>query len=164
MPRPPRAASAQLTPGQANYVLQRLIRDRRVSASDIQRYVGDMHTEIRELEQRLSALRDAAQAAPAAAAAPAARRRGRPARAAAAAPAAKESGAQASAPSKKGGRRRRRAAAELTPEQQASRQLQGKYLALVRQIPKSKRAYFGNVAREKGRDVAIKEMTAAIKK
>lgn len=160
MPRPPRAGAPQLTPGQANYVLQRLIRDRRVSSSDIQRYVADMHTEIRDLEQRLNALRDAAQvaAAPAAAAAPARRRRGRPARNNAAA-----TPASAEAPAAAKGRRRRRAAA-LTPEQQASRKLQGKYLALVRRIPVAKRGYFSKLAREKGREAAIKEMSAVINK
>lgn len=48
--------------------------------------------------------------------------------------------------------------AASTPEQLASRQLQGRYLALVRQLPESKRKFFAKVAKEKGREAAIREM------
>ena len=52
----------------------------------------------------------------------------------------------------------------ITPEQLASRQLQGRYLALIRQIPSAKRAAFQKTAKEKGREAAIKEMQSSIGK
>lgn len=61
-------------------------------------------------------------------------------------------------PAKRGGKRGRKGGANITPEQLASRQLQGRYLALVRGFPESRRTYFAKVAKEKGREAAIKEM------
>jgi hypothetical protein len=46
----------------------------------------------------------------------------------------------------------------LSPEVVASRQLQGRYLALIRQVPKSKRAAFSKMAKEHGREAAVKAM------
>ena len=147
MPRP-RQSTVKLTPGQACYVLDRMIAERRVSAGEVSRYVGDMQREIGELERRLQSLRAASGGG---GAAPAVRgRRGRP-------PAAQK-GAAVAAPRK----RRRRAA--ITPEQLASRQLQGRYLGLIRQIPASKRGQYQKIAKDKGREAAIKEMTSALKK
>jgi hypothetical protein len=142
-----------------------------------------MQREINDLERRLEALRAASSGASsgggmsAGAAAPAARRRGRPpgsgrgpgrppgrpagrppGRPAAAAPA-----AAAAAPAAKGGRRRRGRTA-ITPEQLASRQLQGRYLGLIRQIPASRRAQYQRVAKERGREAAIREMQDTLKK
>lgn len=150
MARPRNKPVSDFTPGQASYVLNRLMQDRRISASDVNRYVSDMSREIDDLEKKLAALRAAhgAGSTPSAAPARRGRRPGRPA-AAAAAPAAKASA--------KGGRRRGRKSA-ITPEQVASRKLQGRYLGLVRQFPPNKRAYFAKVARDKGREAAIKEM------
>ncbi len=133
----------QLTPGQANYVLQRLVSDRRISQGELNRYVAEMHREIADLEQRLQSLRDAAGSAQ--------RRPGRPARAAA-------------APAMPGAGRARRRKARLTPEQAASRKLQGRYLGLIRQIPASRRPQYQKIAKEKGREAAIKEMTSALGK
>ena len=164
MARPPRQYKGSLSPGQAQYVLERLITERRVSAGDIEGYVAQMGREISDLEQRLQRLRDAAGPAAAAAVIGAAagvagaaiarrgRKRGRPGRPPGRPPAAK-SGA-AAAPAKRGRRRR----SSITPEQLASRQLQGRYLALVRQFPATRRAHFAKVAKEKGREAAIKEM------
>ena len=156
MPRPRKSSSSsghQLSPGHASYVLQRLIADRRVSAADVQRYAGDINREISDLERRLQELR-AAGSAVLAAAAP--RRRGRPPGrpAAAAAAVAVTTGRR--------GRRRRRAA--ITAEQSASRQLQGKYLSLIRQIPASRRAQYSRIAKERGREAAIRELQAAVNK
>jgi len=109
----------------AQDILQQLIRDGRISAADINRY-----REIRQLEQRLQALRGGVVA----------RRRGRPAG--------------------QGGGRKRTSA--LTSEQRASRQLQGRYLALVRQIPAGRRARFGQIAKEKGREAAIRAMQGEV--
>ena len=133
----PRAALPQLSPGQATYVLERMIADRRVSAKDVSRYVSEMQREIDELENRLERLRQATGGA-----APAARR-GRPAGAAKA----------------QRGRRRR-----VTAEQEASRKLQGRYLGLIRQIPASRRGPFQRTAKEKGREAAIKDLVSALGK
>lgn len=168
MARPPRQYTGSLSPGQASYVLERLIAERKISANDIERYVAEMSSEISTLEARLQKLRDAAGPAVAAAigvvagAAAAAvrgrkrgrpgRKPGRPARAAAEAPA-------AAAGTKRRGRKR----AAITSEQRASRQLQGRYLALVRQFAPARRAAFAKIAKEKGREAAIKEMQDARK-
>lgn len=66
--------------------------------------------------------------------------------------------AATASPAKRGGKRGRKGGANITPEQLASRQLQGRYLALVRGFPESRRTYFAKVAKEKGREAAIKEM------
>ena len=142
MARPKSSSRPQLTPGQASYVLDRLIGDRRVSAGEVSRYVNDMAREIQELQQRLESLR----AANGGGGAPALRRRpGRPA----------DSGAP---------RGRRRAKTAVTAERRASQQLQGRYLGLIRQIPKTKRAQYQKLAKEKGREAAIREMSSTLGK
>ena len=186
MPRPRLNAPApQLSAGQASYVLDRLIADRRISAADVSRCVGDMHREISDLESRLQNLRASAGAASSSAPAPARRGPGRPPgrpagrppgrppgsgrgpgrppgsanKAAAAAPSAAPAAAGATqAPAK----RRRRS--RITPEQLASRQLQGRYLGLIRQIPASRRAGFQKIAKDRGREAAINEMRSVLKK
>ena len=163
VPRPRQSASSpSLSSGQASYVIDRMISDRRVSPGEIIRYVNEMQREIDELEKRLQALRAAAGGGSAMPSAAPARRRGRPpgsrnrAKAAAPAPAAAAGGA-------KGGRRRRRRSA-ITAEQLASRQLQGRYLGLIRQIPASRRGQYQRTAKEKGREAAIKDMQSALGK
>lgn len=120
-----------LSASDAKQILQDLIRDGKVLATDIARSL-----EIRKLEERLQALRGGI------------RRRGR--RAATAVKAAA------------GGRKRRQR--PLTAQQRASRQLQGRYLGLIRQIPASGRARYAKIAKDKGRESAIKEMQSALKK
>jgi len=157
------SSGGALTPGQSTYVLERMIAERRISPGEVNRYVSDMHREIGDLERRLQSLRAASVGSggvSAAAAAPAPRRRGRPPgspnKAAAAAPS-----APAKASAAKGGARRRSA---ITPEQLASRQLQGRYLGLIRQIAASKRGGYQRTAKEKGREAAIRDMQDALKK
>ncbi|HEX2834526.1 MAG TPA: hypothetical protein VHW00_16055 [Thermoanaerobaculia bacterium] len=182
MPRPKSNPSpSPLSPGQAAYVLDQLIKERRVSQGEISRYVSDMGREITDLEARLQRLREAhggsSSSSSASAAAPAAARRGPgrppgggakgpgrrpgrpgrpPGRPAAAAPAA----AAANAAGNKGGAKKggRKSAAAITAEQLASRQLQGRYLSLVRQFPEKKRGDYAKIAKEKGREAAIKAM------
>ncbi len=178
MPRPRlNIPPPQLSAGQASYVLDCLIADRRISASEVNRYVSDMHREISDLESRLQTLRaHAGVAAPAAATSGATtgkrrgrppgrppgsgKRRGRPPgsgnKAAAPAPPMAAPLAAAVAPVK----RRRRA--RITPEQLASRQLQGRYLGLIRQIPASRRGQFQKIAKEAGREAAINAMKSAV--
>jgi uncharacterized protein YdbL (DUF1318 family) len=57
-----------------------------------------------------------------------------------------------------------RAGKAITPKQLASRQLQGRYLGLIRQIPASKREKFQQLAKKKGREAAIREMADTLKK
>jgi hypothetical protein len=154
-PRKDLSESFDLTHGQAHYVLGRLIGDRRISAAEVRRYLGEMHREIEKLEERLHSLRTAAGGAIASAVQKIRRGPGRPAAAAVAAVAAPEGGKR---------RRRRRRSSALTPEQRASRQLQGRYLGLIRQIPASRRAQFAKIAKEKGREAAIRDMQSAINK
>jgi hypothetical protein len=143
------SAPHDLTPGQASYVLQRLIGDRRITRTDLQRYANDMRREIGELEERLRSLREATGGAirSAVQAITPGRRRGRP------------PGSGTDGAAKK---RRRRAA--LTPEQAESRKLQGRYLGLIRQIPATRRAQYKKIVKEKGREAAIKEMLSALNK
>ena len=190
MPRPRKNATgrSELSAGQASYVLDRLIRDRQISQYDVQRYVNDMGREIDDLQRRLDSLRQAhgsSAGAGAGAAAPARRRGrpgrppgrpgrppgrpgrppGRPGRPPGRPPASASAAAPAAAPAKAAkaakGRKRR---STLSPEQLASRQLQGRYLALIRQIPANKRGQYAKTAKEKGREAAIKEMQENIKK
>jgi hypothetical protein len=69
----------------------------------------------------------------------------------------------ASAPSGGAKRGRKSAKASITAGQLASRQLQGRYLALVRQFPENRRAQYAKTAKEKGREAAIQEMQDALK-
>ena len=144
MARPRKSSSQQkLSPGQASYVLDRLIGDRRVSRADVQRYVNDMHREIGDLERRLQSLREATGNAIRSAihALTPGKRRGRPP-----------------------GTGKKRKSAKITAEQLASRQLQGRYLGLIRQIPASKRGTYQKIAKDRGREAAIKEMMITLKK
>jgi hypothetical protein len=175
VPRPrSNQSTPNLSPGQASYVLERLIADRRVSAGEINRYVSDMHQEIDSLTQRLESLRSAAggsygSGGGAASGGAAPRRRpGRPP----GRPRASESGAGAqggegAATGRRGragsGGGRRRSSA-LTAEQLASRQLQGRYLGLIRQIPASKRGQYQKIAKEQNREAAIKAMQEVLHK
>ncbi len=174
MPRP--TGSSPLSPGQAAYVVDRLIRDRRLSPGEVNRYISEMGREISDLEKRLQSLREAhggGYSGGGAAPEPARRgpgrpkgyrpgrppgRPGRPGR-----PPGRPPAQTAAAPAKAAGKRGRRRSA-ITPEQLASRQLQGRYLALVRQFPASRRANFAKTAKEKGREAAIREMQDSLKK
>ena len=139
-----------------------MISDRRVSAGEIIRYVNEMQHEIEELERRLQALRAAAGGGGMArASAPARRRRGRPPGSRNRPKAAASTPAPAAVA---GGRKRRRRRSAITAEQLASRQLQGRYLGLIRQIPASRRGQYQRTAKEKGREAAIKEMQSALGK
>ncbi len=187
-PRKNAGEGSALSSGQAAYVLDRLISERRISQGEISRYVSEMSQEISQLEQRLARLREAAGPAAAALAGIAAgiaggaiarRRRRGPGRPPGR-PAAKRgpgrppskrgpgrppsSASTAASSESKGGAKRRRRRSNITPEQLASRQLQGRYLALVRQFAASRRPSFAKIAKEKGREAAIREMQDSLKK
>jgi hypothetical protein len=139
-------------------VLERIIADRRVSAGDVNRYIGDLGREITDLERRLQTLRAAGGGSTGGGSAP--RRRGRPP----GRPAGSSASSSGAAAAAKPRRRRRRRSRSITAEQSASRQLQGKYLSLIRQIPASRRGQYSRIAKEKGREAAIRELQGAIKK
>lgn len=111
-----------------------MVGDRRVSAADVNRYAADMQREISALEERLQSLRSAVSAS------------------------------SAMLPARRGPGRPRRRARTLTPEQRASRQLQGRYLGLIRQIPANRRAQYAKIVKERGREAAIKEIKGALNK
>jgi O6-methylguanine-DNA--protein-cysteine methyltransferase len=142
MARPRKTLAApSLSPGEASYVIERLVADRRIASSDVTRYVGLMHQEIVDLEQRLHTLRTAA------------------------------TGTTASHTSSASGvtsipavTPRRRARKTASPEVQASRQLQGRYVSLIRQIPKYKRVQYQQIAKKRGREAAVTEMRRALGK
>jgi len=181
VPRPRKDSSggSSLSPGQASYVLDRMIAERRISLGEVNRYISEIHREISDLEARLSSLRSASGASAAAPSRgpgrPRGRRPGRPpgrpgrppgrppaaASAPAAAPAAPRRGRPPGGGVKRG---RKRGGAALSPEQLASRQLQGRYLGLIRQIPASRRGQYQKTAKERGREAAIKEMQSALGK
>src|SRR5439155_17287234 len=115
--------SSRVSASDAQQLLQDLMREGRISTADINRY-----REIRQLEERLQALRGGGGG---------------------------RSSARGGAPQLAGGKRRR---SRITAQQLASRQLQGRYLGLIRQIPASQRPRYAKVARDRGREAAIKEM------
>ena len=121
----------------------------RLSMAAVRRYLGDLQQEIVKLEQRLLSLRSASNSGTAFRAGR--RRPGRP-------PA-----AESAKPAGGGGRRRRRGG-PLSAQQRASRQLQGRYLGLIRQIPATRRAQYTRIAKERGREAAIREMQSVLNK
>jgi hypothetical protein len=61
-PTPPDVALGReepldVTPGQAQWVVERLLAERRISAKDVSQYLDDMLGEIRDIERRLVSLR-----------------------------------------------------------------------------------------------------------
>src|SRR3954452_2992691 len=191
MPRPRLNAQApQLSHGQAAYVLERLVADRRVSPGEVSRYVSDMHREISDLETRLNTLRTHAGAStgtgsgtgtsssggfgarrgpgrppgrpPGSGVTTSGKRRGRPpgSKNVASSASAASTGTASAASAPAAGKRRRRA--RITPEQLASRQLQGRYLGLIRQIPANKRGQYQKIAKDSGREAAINAMKSAV--
>lgn len=120
-----------ITPDQAHYILSRLVEDGRLSNAEVKSYLKGVEDEIRQLESRLSQLRGAY--------------------------------GRKSAPT--GGAPRRNAATpkrkrNVTPEQLASRQLQGQYMSLIRQFPPEKREQFKSLSKKEGREAAVRRMKA----
>lgn len=136
MPRP--AKKISLSPGQSAYVVERALTDRKLTSSDVDRYLRSMRDEISALEQRLSALRNAVV---------------EPVRRAV---------EEVRTTITKRRRRVRRKA--LTAERQASQQLQGQYLGYLRQIPERQRDRFKKMARDVGREKTIAEMKKTLGK
>jgi hypothetical protein len=146
MARPKKSVSRSWAPSQAVFILERALKDRKLSAADIKRYVGTMADEIRELEERLASLKDAAVKSVKRVFA---------------------RGAEVPVPHVKARlprKGRKRAKSVVSAERRASQQLQGQYLGLIRQIPKTKRAFYQKVSKAKGREEAIAAMKKALGK
>lgn len=60
----PEELRMDVTPGQAQWVIERLIAERRISARDVSQYLDNMQGEIRDIERRLASLREAAGSGP----------------------------------------------------------------------------------------------------
>lgn len=148
MPAKAKAVSA-ISGGQAQYVLRRLIEERRITAKDVERHAGEMQREIAALEERLRMLREVADEAPVGRG----RRRERDG----------TSSEEAAEPRRRRkGRRRRKQ--NLSPERRAALQLQGRYMALIRKIPARKQSQYKKLLRTKGKEAAIKAMQQATSK
>jgi hypothetical protein len=127
-----------VTAGQAQWILERLLAERRISQQDVQRYVADIDREIQDLERRLTVLRAATGNQPLASTAP---------RSAVATP-------------KKGKRRPGR------PKKSAGhpRGIAGTLAVLLRSIPAAEHAAIATIRADKGVKAAISAARAAVKK
>lgn len=119
-------ARMDVTPGQAQWVIERLIADRRISAKDVSAYLADMQREIRDIEERLAGLREAAGKAPVASSAP-----------------------RSAAPTRK--TRKRRAGGKKGHP----RGIAGTLAVLLRSIPAAEHAAISAIRAEKGIKAAI---------
>ena len=135
-----RAASPDLTAGQAQYVVRRILADRKVTISLIRQYLGELDSEIATLAQQLEILRAASGGG-------ASRRSSRAGSG--------EGGASTGAP------RRRR---NLSPERRESLRLQGHYLALIRQVPARQRPQYKEMVEKRGKEAAIAALRRAVGK
>jgi hypothetical protein len=162
-----------LSPGQASYVLERLRQARQVTAAEIRGYVADMAREIRDLEERLRRLRDAAGTTIAERAitnvgngSPATLRsskRGRPTRVRSITPSNAPQTAVPSAAAAQPAPKRTKRKFTVTPAVLASREIQGRYLPLLNKFTGKRKEQFAKTAKEKGREAAIDAMEAALR-
>jgi hypothetical protein len=135
----------ELPPAEAKFILEALYRDGHLSRKILDEYRARFGSEVQSLEARLAHLKaltagalPAAAGAAVALAAPVAVRGVRKARAA-----------------------RKGKVADTSPERVATRKLQGRYLGLLRQIPKAMKKRFGRDAiASKGKEAVVGEMQA----
>lgn len=139
MARKARFPSLSLT--QAGFVLEKLIDEGKVAATDVRRHLGSIGSEISNLEKRLSELRDAMPGSVK-----------HPVRAARSA---------RKTLTKVAKKVRKRA---LSAQAKASQQIQGQYLGYMRQIKKTARAKYKAISKELGRVEAIAAMKKALGK
>jgi hypothetical protein len=133
MPKP-QHANRRPTPGEALYVLDRLVKTRRVTEREIAAIVDDMHREMETIEHRLAELY-AATGHDTSTATGRSRGAGHATRT-----------------------RRRRT---VTPELDRSRRIQGEYMGLIRHLHGQARERIKKLAEEQGREAAIKAMRSA---
>jgi hypothetical protein len=136
----PQPTRRRVTAGEALYVLDRLIKERRLKASEVAQLVAEMHREIEELERRLATLREATGSARTSQIPKGSRAR-------------RDQSAQTEQPRR-----------VVTPELAKSRRLQGEYMGLIRHIQGPARARMKKLAGDQGREAAIKAMRASLTK
>lgn len=138
----------EIPPGEASFILEAMVLDGRINPKLLDEYRRRYLDEIKTIEARLARLRDlgapalsAVLGAAAVAVAPAVGR-----------------AARRAAPKVRA--RVRKAAAKLTPERMKTRELQGRYLGLMRQIPRPvvKQKFGKDAIKEKGKEAVIVEM------
>lgn len=156
------SAVEDLSPGQAQYVLGRIIHDKKVRAREISKYLKEMDREIKDLENRLSSLKGARdQARPGA---------GRSARASSSGKTRKRSRKRTAAASKAKSKSKARAGKAkhsrkaTTPQARKSRQLQGQYISLIKRFPTKDRDKYKALAADKGREEAVNRMKSDLDK
>jgi hypothetical protein len=130
-----KSAAIAVTPSQAKWIVERLISDRRISAADVRRLMGDLADEIATIELRLASLRDAAE--PFRASSPESRRAG-----------------QTAKTKKRAGRQKKGHV----------RGIAGTLAVLLRVIPAAEHAAIAAIRADKGIKAAIKAAQAAVKK
>jgi hypothetical protein len=130
-------ARMDVTPGQAQWIVERLLADRKISQQDVQRYVADMGREIQDIERRLASLREAAGSGPMASSAPRSE-----------APAAKTRKRRPGRPKKRAGH---------------PRGIAGTLAVLLRSVPAAEHAFIAAVRADKGIQAAISAAQAAVK-
>ncbi|MGZ5493146.1 MAG: hypothetical protein ACXW3E_06545 [Thermoanaerobaculia bacterium] len=136
-----KARFPSLSSTQASYVLEKLIHEGKVAAADISRHLGSIGSEIRNLEKRLSDLRDDMPEPIK-----------HPVRAA------RTASMKVTKVAKKVRKR------VLSAQAKASQQIQGQYLGYMQQIRKSARAKYKVIAKKLGREKAIVAMKNALGK
>jgi hypothetical protein len=129
------AVEVRVTPGQAQWIVDRMIADRRISAAEVRTMLSDMGQEIADIERRLADLRRIAGSAPVAS--PAARKAVVPAKT----------------------RKRRAGGKKGHP-----RGIAGTLAVLLRSIPEAEQAAIAAIRADKGIKAAIKAAKAATKK
>jgi hypothetical protein len=131
-------ATTQVTPGQAKWIVERLIAERRISSADVQTILAQVADEIVILERRLAALRGAS---PDAAVAP-----------------------QKARTAARGPRQRQRPGGRPTKAVGHPRGIAGTLAVLLRSIPAAEHAAIAAIRADKGIKAAITAAKAAAKK
>lgn len=124
-----------VTPGQAQWIVERLIANRRISNADVRSLLSELGQEIAQIERRLSTLREAAGRASVASPAP-------------------RSEAPAAKPRNRTGRRKKG----------HPRGIAGTLAVLLRAIPAAEHAAIEAIRANRGIKAAIEAARAAVKK
>ncbi len=133
-----KSAAIAVTPGQAQWIVDRMIAERRISTADVRNCLAHMDEEIAELERRLGTLREARGAAPVSSQAPRSEPPVRTTR-------------------KRRGGRRTKAAGH-------PRGIAGPLAVLLRDIPAAEHAAIQAIRADQGIRAAIKAAKRAVKK
>lgn len=139
----------QLSPGQAKFVLERIVSDKKVRSREIDKYLKEMDSEIESLEERLSMLRGSRSKASEETAP--SRKPGR-----------RKKAQSAKSSKKAAGKKTRTSRKATTPEAQKSRQLQGQYISLIKRFSGKERDKYKKMAKDKGREEAVTQMKKAV--